>query len=63
MQRPVALTLIAILVLFLPVWPFNSHWTYGPAIAIAFLLGVNLLVLLCDFFGDRMDHRKPSNRA
>ena len=43
MQRLVILALAAALVAVLPIWPFARQWTYGPAIAVGFLLVVNLL--------------------
>lgn len=51
--------LVPILLVTVPVWPFNQDWSYGPAAAIAFLLGVNLLVLLVEFVGRRMDGSLP----
>jgi hypothetical protein len=30
-----------------PVWNYNSNWSYGPFIAVLFLLGVNLVNYLC----------------
>jgi hypothetical protein len=56
-MRIILFILLAALVSALPLWPFNSHWTYGPAIAMAFLLTVNLIVIACDFFGGGHDHR------
>lgn len=60
MRRIVLIILSIALLAVLPLWPFNSHWTYGPAIAVAFLLIVNLLVVAGDFFGRRMDRRNPN---
>lgn len=31
-----------------PVWSYNSNWSYGPFIAVLFLLGVNLANYLCE---------------
>lgn len=59
MQRPFVLVLLATLVVVMPVWRFNHHWTYGPAIVIAFLLGVNLLVMLLEAVS-RWRERKKS---
>lgn len=55
MQRWVISVLAVALIAALPVWRFNSHWTYGPAIAVGFLLMVNLLVLLGEKIGRRSD--------
>ena len=52
-MRIVLFILLSALVTALPLWPFNSHWSYGPAIAAAFLLAVNLIVVACDFFSHR----------
>ena len=46
MQRLVIVVLVAAFVAVLPVWPFDRGWSYGPAIAVAFLLVVNVLMLL-----------------
>lgn len=51
MQRFVIVTLAATLLAVLPVWPFDRHWTYGPAIAVSFLLAVNLMMLAVEWFG------------
>ncbi len=48
-MRIVLFILLTALVTALPLWPFNNHWSYGPAIAVAFLLTVNLIVVACDF--------------
>lgn len=45
MQRLVVVVLAAALFVVLPVWPFDRNWTYGPAIAVGFLLAVNLMAL------------------
>lgn len=60
MRRIVLIILSIALLAVLPLWPFNRHWTYGPAIAVAFLLIVNLLVVAGDFFGRRTDRRDPN---
>ena len=60
MRRIVLIILSIALLAALPLWPFNRHWTYGPAIAVAFLLIVNLLVVAGDFFGRRTDRRDPN---
>jgi hypothetical protein len=46
--RPFILILLITLVAVMPIWRFNHHWTYGPAIMVAFLLAVNLLVMLLE---------------
>ena len=55
MQRFVLATLGLALIAVLPVWQFNRQWTYGPAIAVGFLLTVNLLLFLGDRLGRRGD--------
>ena len=55
MQRLVILVLAAAFVAVLPVWPFDRHWSYGPAIGVGFLLLVNLLMLLSERIGRRRD--------
>ncbi|HXS08173.1 MAG TPA: DUF3309 family protein [Rhizomicrobium sp.] len=51
MQRLVIMVLAAALVAVLPVWPFDQHWSYGPAMAVGFLLAVNLLMLASERTG------------
>jgi hypothetical protein len=58
MQRVFVLVLLAMFVVAMPVWRFNHHWTYGPAIVIAFLLGVNLLVMLLEAIGHWRERKK-----
>jgi len=55
MQRLVILVLAAALVAVLPVWPFDRNWTYGPAIAVGFLLLINLLMVLSEGVGRGRD--------
>ena len=55
MRRFVLMTLGLALVAVLPVWQFSRQWTYGPAIAVGFLLLVNLLPFLSDRLGRRRD--------
>jgi hypothetical protein len=50
MHRLVIAVLLAMLVAALPVWPFDKHWSYGPAIAVGFLLLINLAM----FLGERV---------
>ncbi len=42
MRRFVILALSVAFIAVLPVWPFARHWTYGPAIAVSFLLAINV---------------------
>jgi hypothetical protein len=51
MLRGLVYILLAALAAVLPVWRFNRDWSYGPAMAIAFLLMVNLLAPVCDYLG------------
>ena len=53
MQRFVIWALLAVLVGILPIWPFNQQWTFGPAVAVIFLLAVNLLTWAFDHFAER----------
>jgi hypothetical protein len=58
-MRIVLIILLATLAAALPLWPFNSHWSYGPAIAVGFLLMVNLMVMACDFHWRRGNRDDP----
>jgi hypothetical protein len=58
MQRGLMIILLAALGAALPVWRFNRDWSYGPAMAIGFLLMVNLLPPVCDYLG-RWRERRP----
>jgi len=58
-QRYIAFLLLPVLGAAMPVWPYNNHWSYGPALAVAFLLAVNLLVLLIEYVGRRLDGSLP----
>ena len=62
MQRTVAFLLVPILVATMPIWPFNHQWGYGPAFVIAFLLAVNVLVLVIEYVGRRLDGSLPEYR-
>jgi hypothetical protein len=53
MQRFVIVTLAAALLAVLPVWPFDRQWSFGPAIAVSFLLVVNLIMLAADRLGGK----------
>lgn len=46
MYRTFLLALAALLVAVAPVWSYSSKWTFGPFIAVLFLLGLNLFVYL-----------------
>lgn len=46
MYRTFLFALAALLVAVAPVWNYSSSWTFGPFIAVLFLLGVNLFVYL-----------------
>ena len=46
MYRTFLLALALLLVAVAPVWSYSSKWTFGPFIAVLFLLGVNLFVFL-----------------
>ena len=47
MYQKFLIALAIALVAALPVWNYNSHWSFGPFIAVLFLLGVNLVNFLC----------------
>jgi hypothetical protein len=63
MPRYIVAFLIPILPVTVPVWTFNQNWTFGPALAVAFLLGINLLVVLTEFFGNRSDRTLLEHRG
>ncbi len=46
MYRNFILALVFVLVAVAPVWGYSSGWTFGPFIAVLFLLGVNLINFL-----------------
>ena len=46
MYRTFILALAALLAAVAPVWNYSRDWTFGPFIAVLFLLGVNLTVYL-----------------
>ena len=56
MYRNFILALAALLVAVAPVWNYSRDWTFGPAIAVLFLLGVNLTVYL-------FAHAEPADGA
>ena len=47
MYQKFLVVLAVMLVAVAPVWNYNSNWSYGPFIAVLFLLGVNLDNYLC----------------
>jgi len=47
MYQKFLIALAIALVAALPVWNYNNHWSFGPFIAVLFLLGVNLVNFLC----------------
>lgn len=63
MRRVILLILLAMLIAALPLWPFNRGWSYGPAIAVAFLLAVNLLAPICEFFEGRRGSASAEHRG
>ncbi len=46
MYRKFLLALVLLLVAVAPVWGYSSSWSFGPFIAVLFLLGVNLINFL-----------------
>ena len=46
MHRNFLLTLVLLLAAVAPVWGYSHDWTFGPFIAVLFLLAVNLVVYL-----------------
>lgn len=63
MRRVILFILLAMLAAALPLWPFNREWSYGPAIAVAFLLVVNLLGPLFEYFEGRWNKALPEHRG
>ena len=47
MYQKFLIALAIMLVAVAPVWNYSSNWSYGPFIAVLFLLGVNLVNYLC----------------
>ena len=47
MYQKFLIALTIVLVTVAPVWSYSSSWSYGPFIAVLFLLGVNLVNYLC----------------
>jgi hypothetical protein len=47
MYQKFLIALAIVLVAVAPVWNYSSTWSYGPFIAVLFLLGVNLVNYLC----------------
>jgi hypothetical protein len=48
MYRKFLIILALALIAALPVWGYNSNWSYGPFIAVLFLLSVNLINFVLD---------------
>ena len=46
MYRNFILMLAALLAAVAPIWGYSRDWTFGPFIAVLFLLGINLAVYL-----------------
>ena len=46
MYRTFILALAALLVAVAPIWDYSRDWTFGPFIAVLFLLSVNLVIYL-----------------
>ena len=47
MYQKFLLALVLVLVAVAPIWNYSSDWTFGPFLAVLFLLGVNLINYLC----------------
>jgi len=62
MYRNFILALVALLVAVAPIWSYSRDWTFGPAIAVLFLLSVNLTVYLFAH-GDAADSALPRPSA
>lgn len=55
------LVILAIaLVAVAPIWSYSSNWSFGPFIAVLFLLGVNLINFLLE---DPLTLSKPKSPA
>jgi hypothetical protein len=59
MYRKFLILLALALVAALPVWEYNSSWSFGPFIAVLFLMTVNLVNFLLD---DPLIASKPRER-
>ena len=55
-MRIILVILLAAMISTLPLWPFNSQGSYGPAIAMAFLVTVNLIAMVCNFSDRLSEH-------
>jgi hypothetical protein len=62
MYRNFILALAALLVAVAPIWSYSRDWTFGPAIAVLFLLSVNLTVYLFAH-SDAADLPRPSAKS
>jgi hypothetical protein len=47
MYRKFLVLLAIVLVAVAPVWGYSSNWSFGPFLAVLFLLAVNLINFLC----------------
>ena len=47
MYRKFLLILVLALVAVAPVWGYSSSWSFGPFLAVLFLLALNLINFLC----------------
>jgi hypothetical protein len=47
MYRTFLLVLALVMVAVAPVWGYSSNWSFGPFLAVLFLLAVNLINFLC----------------
>jgi hypothetical protein len=47
MYRKFLVLLAIMLVAVAPVWGYSSNWSFGPFLAVLFLLAVNLINFLC----------------
>jgi len=63
MRRVILFILLAMLVAALPLWPYSRNWSYGPAIAVAFLIAANLLTPVFEYFECRWSGALPERRG
>jgi hypothetical protein len=61
MRRVVLFILLAMLAAVLPLWPYSRNWSFGPAIAMAFLLAVNLLDPVFEYCEGRWSGALPEH--
>ncbi|HXS06102.1 MAG TPA: hypothetical protein VN723_04875 [Rhizomicrobium sp.] len=62
MHRNFIFALAVLLVAVAPIWSYSRHWTFGPFIAVLFLLCVNLTVYLFAR-NDAADLPRPSAKS